>query len=84
MTFLAQFALPLLGLLFCAGDVGALAVLLTCQERAPTPRLRRQRLLPGVLPGTVLLLGLLLLALVQLLLLWWPAQAAGPVAEVLF
>ena len=68
-----QFALTLLGVLFCAGDVTALALLLTWQERAPSPHVRRLRLLRGVLPGTVLLLALLLLALVHLMLLWRPA-----------
>lgn len=69
MTFLPQFALPFLGLLFCVGDVAALALLLTWQERAPSPAVRRLRLLRGVLPGTALLLVLLLLAVVQLALL---------------
>lgn len=68
-----QLALTLLGSLFCAGDVAVLAWLLTWQERAPSPDLRRLRLLRGVLPGTVVLLALLLLALVQLMLLWRPA-----------
>ena len=70
MTSFLQFALTFLGLLFCFGDVAMLGILLTWQERAPSPALRRQRLLRGVLPATVLLLGLLLLAFTQLMLLW--------------
>ena len=70
MTMLPQFVLTLLGLLLCAGDLTALALLLTWQERAPSPATRRQRLLRGVLPGTAVLLALLLLAVVQLALLW--------------
>jgi hypothetical protein len=70
MTGLPQLLLTFLGLLFCAGDVAALAVLLTWQERAATPAARRQRLLRGVLPGAVVLVALLLLAFVQTLLLW--------------
>jgi hypothetical protein len=70
MTSLPQFALTFLGILFCIGDVAALGLLLTWQERAPSPSARRQRLLRGVLPATVALLGLLLLAFTQLMLLW--------------
>ncbi|MCC3152870.1 hypothetical protein Q3A66_07675 [Hymenobacter sp. BT770] len=70
MTSLPQIALTLLGLLFCVGDVAALGLVLTWQERAPTPAARRQRLVRGVLPATVVLLGLLLLAFTQLMLLW--------------
>jgi hypothetical protein len=70
MTGLSQLLLTFLGLLFCAGDVAVLGVLLTWQERAATPAARRRRLLRGVLPGAVLLVALLLLAFVQLLLLW--------------
>ena len=70
MTMLPQFALTLLGLLFCAGDLTVLALLLTWQERAPSPAARRGRLLRGVLPGTAVLLALLLLVVVQLALLW--------------
>lgn len=67
---LPQFAFTFLGLIFCAGDLTALALLLTWQERAPSPALRRLRLWRGVLPGTALLLALLLLTMVQLMLLW--------------
>ena len=70
MTSLPQFALTLFGLLFCLGDLAALGFLITWQERAPTPSLRRLRLLRGVLPGALVLVGLLLLAVVQLMLLW--------------
>ena len=70
MTSFPQFALTFLGLLFCVGDVAMLGFLLTWQERAPSPAMRRQRLVRGVLPATVLLLGLLLLAFTQLMLLW--------------
>ena len=72
MAAFPQFALTLLGLLFCAGDVALLGLLLTWQERAASSALRRQRLLRGVLPAAVLLLGLLLLALTQVMLLWSP------------
>ncbi|MDB5236152.1 MAG: hypothetical protein JWR44_3145 [Hymenobacter sp.] len=70
MTSLPNFFLTFLGLLFCVGDVAALGFLLTWQERAASPSARRQRLLRSVLPGTVVLLGLLLLAFTQLMLLW--------------
>ena len=70
MTSLPPVIFVLLGVLFCAGDVAVLGLLLTWQERAPSPDLRRQRLLRGVLPATVVLLGLLLLAFTQLMLLW--------------
>ena len=70
MTFLPQIALTLLGILFCAGDLAALGFVLTWQERAPSPATRRQRLLRGVLPAAVVLLGLLLLVFTQLMLLW--------------
>ena len=72
MASFPQFALTLLGLLVCVGDVALLGLLLTWQERAASAALRRQRLLRGVLPATALLLGLLLLALTQLMLLWSP------------
>ena len=52
MSPLPQFALTLLGILFCAGDVAALSFLLTWQERAASPAARRQRLVRGVLPAT--------------------------------
>jgi hypothetical protein len=70
MTSLPPVVFVLLGVLFCASDVAVLGLLLTWQERAPSPDLRRQRLLRGVLPATVVLLGLLLLAFTQLMLLW--------------
>ena len=70
MTSLPQFALTFLGVMFCIGDVALLGVLLTWQERAASPDLRRQRLVRGVLPATAVLLGLLLLAFTQLMLLW--------------
>ena len=72
MAAFPQFALTWLGLLFCAGDVALLGLLLTWQERAASSALRRQRLLRGVLPAAALLLGLLLLALTQVMLLWSP------------
>ena len=72
MAAFPQFALTLLGLLFCATDVVLLGLLLTWQERAASSALRRQRLLRGVLPAAALLLGLLLLALTQVMLLWSP------------
>lgn len=70
MNSFAQLVFTLLGVLFCAGDVAVLGLLLTWQERAASPAARRQRLLRGVLPATAVLLGLLLLALTQLMLLW--------------
>jgi hypothetical protein len=70
MPSLPQIALTLLGVLFCVGDLAALGFVLTWQERAASPATRRQRLLRGVLPATVVLLGLLLLAFTQLMLLW--------------
>jgi hypothetical protein len=73
-TMNPDFALTFLGMLFCAGDVAALGFLLSWQERAPSPATRRERLLRGVLPGTIILLALLLLALVQIMLLWSEQQ----------
>ena len=70
MNPLPQFAFTLLGLLFCAGDIAALGFLLTWQERAATLALRRRRWVRGVMPATVVLLSLLLLALTQLMFLW--------------
>lgn len=70
MNTLPQFAFTLLGLLFCVGDIAALGFLLTWQERAATLALRRRRWVRGVLPATVVLLSLLLLALTQLMFLW--------------
>jgi hypothetical protein len=70
MTALPQFALTFLGILFCIGDVAALGLLLTWHERAPSPDMRWRRLIRGVLPATAVLLGLLLLAFTQLMLLW--------------
>ena len=70
MISFPQLALTLLGLLFCAGDVAALGFLLSWQERAASPDARWRRLVRGVLPATVLLLALLLLAFTQLMLLW--------------
>ena len=52
------------------GDLAALGFLITWQERAPTPTLRRLRLLRGVLPGALVLGALLLLVVVRLMLLW--------------
>ena len=52
MTSLPQFALTFLGILFCIGDVAALGLLLTWQERAPSPDVRWRRLIRGVLPAT--------------------------------
>lgn len=70
MNTLPQFAFTLLGLLFCVGDIAALGFLLTWQERAATLASRRRRWVRGVLPATVVLLSLLLLALTQLMFLW--------------
>ena len=70
MISFPQLALTVLGLLFCVGDVAALGFLLTWQERAASPDARWRRLVRGVLPATVVLLALLLLALTQFMLLW--------------
>ena len=70
MASFPQLVLTMLGLLFCAGDVAALGFLLAWQERAASPDARWRRLVRGVLPATVVLLALLLLALTQLMLLW--------------
>ena len=70
MTGLSQLLLTFLSLLFCTGDVAILGVLLTWQERAPSSSVRRQRLLHRVLPIAVVLVALLLLAFVQIMLLW--------------
>lgn len=70
MTSISQFALTLLGVLFCLGDVAALGLLLAWQERAASPNARWRRLLRGVLPASIVLLSLLLLAFTQLMLLW--------------
>ena len=70
MASISQFALTLLGVLFCIGDVSALGLLLAWQERAASPDARWRRLVRGVLPATIVLLALLLLAFTQLMLLW--------------
>jgi hypothetical protein len=70
MNNLPQFALTLLGFLFCVGDVAMLGYLLTWQERAASPGGRLRRLWRGVVPGAVVLISLLLTALTQLMLLW--------------
>ena len=70
MNQLTQLAITLFGALFCIGDVAVLGLVLTWQERASSPDLRRRRLVRGVLPATLVLLALLLLALTQLMLLW--------------
>ncbi|MGY3088951.1 uncharacterized membrane protein YcgQ (UPF0703/DUF1980 family) [Hymenobacter sp. UYAg731] len=70
MTSISQFALTFFGILFCIGDVAALGLLLAWQERAASPDARWRRLIRGVLPATIVLLGLLLLAFTQLMLLW--------------
>lgn len=70
MNFFPAFALILVGVLFCAGDVAALGYSLSWQERAASPDTRWRRLVRGVLPATVVLLTLLLVAFTQLLLLW--------------
>lgn len=70
MASFPQFALTLLGLLFCAGDVAVLGFLLSWQERAASPAARYQRFVRRVLPAAVALLALLLLAFTQLMLLW--------------
>ncbi|UOQ99112.1 hypothetical protein MUN81_06365 [Hymenobacter sp. 5317J-9] len=70
MASIPPFLLTFLGIIFCIGDVAALGVLLTWQQRAATPDARFRRWLRGVLPATVVLLGLLLLAFTQLMLLW--------------
>ena len=70
MSSFSQFALTFLGLLFCIGDVAALSFVLSWQERAATPDARWKRLVRGVLPATLVLLALLLLAFTQLMLLW--------------
>ena len=72
---LLQFSLTVVSLLICVGDVTALAMMLTWQERAATPDVRRQRLLTGVVPGSSLLLLVLLGVLFFLLMLWSPQGA---------
>lgn len=69
-TFLPNFFLTFLSILFCAGDVAALGFLLEWQARAAAPTERLRRLLRGVLPGATVLVALLLLAFVQTMLLW--------------
>lgn len=78
---LLQLSLTLLGLLICAGDVAALAVLLTWQERAADPDSRRQRLLRAVLPATSVLL-LVLLGIVFSLMMLWSPQGASALASL--
>ncbi|MBD2714686.1 hypothetical protein KBK19_06545 [Microvirga sp. STR05] len=72
---LLQLSLTLVALLICAGDVAALAVLLTWQERAADPDSRRQRLLRAVLPATSVLLLVLLGTIFSLMMLWSPQGA---------
>ncbi|SHK57730.1 hypothetical protein [Hymenobacter psychrotolerans] len=78
---LLQLSLTLLGLLICAGDVAALAGLLTWQERAADPDSRRQRLLRAVLPATSVLL-LVLLGIVFSLMMLWSPQGAEALASL--
>jgi hypothetical protein len=72
---LLQFSLTVIGLLICAGDVAALAFLLSWQDHAADPISRRQRLLTGVLPISCLLLLVLLGAMFLLMMLWSPQGA---------
>jgi len=72
---LLQLSLTVVGLLICAGDVAALAFLLSWQEHAADPDSRRQRLLKGVVPASCLLLLLLLGAVFSLMMLWSPQGA---------
>lgn len=72
---LLQSLLTLAAVLICAGDVAALAGLLSWQERAADPDLRRHRLLRAVLPITSLLLLLLLGVVFSVMMLWSPQGA---------
>ncbi|QNH63143.1 hypothetical protein [Hymenobacter sediminicola] len=72
---LLRLSLTLVALLICAGDVAALAVLLTWQERAADPDSRRLRLLRAVLPATSVLLLVLLGTIFSLMMLWSPQGA---------
>lgn len=65
-----QLGFSLLGALWCAGSVAALAALLTWRERAATFVARTQRLLVIVLPCAALLLGSVLWTLLHVMLLW--------------
>ena len=69
-TTLPNFLFTLLSLVFCLGDVAALSFLLTWQERAASPSARRARWWRGVVPGAMVLVGLLLLAFFQTMRLW--------------
>ena len=69
-TTLPNFALTLLGILFCAGDVAAIGWLLEWRTRADVPAERLRRGWRTVLPGAVVLVALLLLAMVQMMMLW--------------
>ncbi|SNR41913.1 hypothetical protein [Hymenobacter mucosus] len=77
MTFL-PLLLTVAGGLFCVGCVASLAFLLTWRDFAATPPERTRRHWWAVLPGTALLLGLLLWTLLHVMLLWTPN--AAPVA----
>ncbi|GAB3306071.1 hypothetical protein [Hymenobacter tenuis] len=76
---LSQLGLTLGGLLLCALCLAALAVLLTWRERAPSTTERWRRLIAVVLPGSAVLLGLLLWTLLHVMLLWAPTTAT-PIA----
>ncbi|UOQ78233.1 hypothetical protein MUN84_06505 [Hymenobacter sp. 5516J-16] len=78
---LAQVSLTLAGVLLCAACIGALALLLTWRERAATAPARWQRFVTVVLPGSALLLGLMLWTLLHVMLLWAPGTT-GVVAAV--
>jgi uncharacterized membrane protein YidH (DUF202 family) len=78
---LIQLSLTFVALLICAGDVAALATLLTWQERAADLDSRRQRLLCGVLPATSVLL-LVLLGIVFSLMMLWSPQGAELLADL--
>lgn len=77
---LLQVGLSLLGLIWCAGSIAALAALLTWRERAATFVARTRRLLTVVLPCAALLLASVLWTLLHVMLLW--GQSAPAVAVV--
>lgn len=72
--------LTLAGGLLCAACVVGLGFLLSWRDFAATPPERARRFLLVVLPGSSLLLGLLLWTLLHVMLLWTPASTSMALA----
>ena len=67
---LFHFTFFALGLVFCFGDAAALGLRCRWRGRMVAPGQRRFRLMPGMLPGAVVLGAVSLKVLTKLLLPW--------------